>query len=181
MYSRGRTSSRDRSWRAPYCRQNPRQLCCLMKSYRSVCHVEVSLLYLSTALLVGILISQDRSHTSRTCKSFVSFPLRTNVEGRQRIQGHQILLNSELSDKPVAYATWPLNLPPRKHPAAPPSGLTRAWCLYWSSLREQDDFAQVPQPSLVHCAHGFSNDDVRFIHGGQYEGYRGVSQGPSRS
>ena len=101
MYSRGRTSSRDRSWRAPYCRQNPGQLCCLMKSYRSVCHVEVSLLYLSTALLVGILISQDRSHTSRICKSFVSFPLRTIVEGRQRIQGHQILLNSELSDKPL--------------------------------------------------------------------------------
>ncbi|KIK01760.1 hypothetical protein K443DRAFT_550803 [Laccaria amethystina LaAM-08-1] len=44
--------------------------------------------------------------------SALSFPLRTNAEGRQRIQGHQILLKSELSDKPVAYTTWSLNLPP---------------------------------------------------------------------
>jgi hypothetical protein len=35
--------------------------------------------------------------------SALSSPSRTNVEGRQRIQGHQILVNSDLGDNPVAY------------------------------------------------------------------------------
>ncbi|KIJ99255.1 hypothetical protein K443DRAFT_8516 [Laccaria amethystina LaAM-08-1] len=81
--------------------------------------------------------------------SALSFPLRTNVEGRQCIQGHQILLNSELIDKPVAYTTWSLNLPPSE-------GVQH---LLPAGSRGPDNALQVTQPSLVHCAHYFSNDE----------------------
>ncbi|KAF8153864.1 hypothetical protein B0H34DRAFT_661928 [Crassisporium funariophilum] len=37
----------------------------------------------------------------------LSFPLRTSVEGRRRVMGHQI----DMSAKPLAYPTWSLSLP----------------------------------------------------------------------
>lgn len=38
-------------------------------------------------------------------------PIRTNNEGLSRIQGHQIALNTEVSDRYVAYPVWTLSLP----------------------------------------------------------------------
>ncbi|KAF8963227.1 hypothetical protein BDZ97DRAFT_1038548 [Flammula alnicola] len=41
----------------------------------------------------------------------LSFPLRTNVEGRHRVMGHQIAL-SDTVHRPIAHPTWSLTLPP---------------------------------------------------------------------
>lgn len=47
----------------------------------------------------------------RNAEPSLHIPLRTNAHGQQRILGHQLVRDANLTDKPVAYPTWSFALP----------------------------------------------------------------------
>jgi hypothetical protein len=187
MYLRGWTSSRDRAWRVSYCKRNPRQLCCLINSYRSACHVGVFPRVLTNHVAGRYTcIPTTQIHKPHLQKFRPPSPPRCEQMSRAGNAFKVIRCSSTLISvisQLVAYTTWSFNLPPSERTQQLlPAASRRPVASIWSSRREQDNALRVPQPSLVHFAHCFSNHEhVRFVPGRQYDGYRGIShpdQGP---